>query len=195
MPVTDLVRPPSPRRADAERNRARVLAAAEELFAARGVHSVTMDDVARAAGVGKGTLYRGFGDKSGLALALLDDRVRDLQQALLDGPAPLGPGAPPAERLGAFVEAYLLFQLENLDLVLMSETAAGPGSRLTKGSYGFWSQHLTLVLEACGARDARLRAEVLLGALAAEQLRHWLAVGRTPEELRGGLTRLAQDLV
>jgi AcrR family transcriptional regulator len=60
-------------RADAARNRRKVLAAAGELFAARGVAGVSMDDVAAAAGVGKGTLYRRFGDKSGMAAALLDE--------------------------------------------------------------------------------------------------------------------------
>src|SRR6185312_10778811 len=49
-------------RADAARNRRKVLAAAEGLFATRGVAAVSMDDVAAAAGVGKGTLYRRFGD-------------------------------------------------------------------------------------------------------------------------------------
>src|SRR5213080_2904657 len=50
-------------RADAARNRIKVLAAAEQLFSARGVAAVSMDDVAASAGVGKGTLYRRFGDK------------------------------------------------------------------------------------------------------------------------------------
>src|SRR3712207_4184359 len=86
-------------RADAARNRLRILAAAERLFAARGVAGVTMDDVAAAAGVGKGTLYRRFVDKGGLAVALLDQRERELQQAILTGPPPLGPGATPPERL------------------------------------------------------------------------------------------------
>ena len=54
-----------------------------------------MDQVAAAAGVGKGTLFRRFGDKSGLAAALLDARERVLQEAVLFGPPPLGPGAPP----------------------------------------------------------------------------------------------------
>src|SRR4051812_6991170 len=78
-------------RADAARNRIRVLAAAETLFAERGVDAVTMDDVAAAAGVGKGTLYRRFGDKGGLAMALLDEREAELQQRILSGPPPLGP--------------------------------------------------------------------------------------------------------
>src|SRR3954468_8625414 len=111
-------------RADAARNRLLVLAAAERLFAERGVAGVTMDDVAAAAGVGKGTLYRRFTDKGGLAVALLDQRERELQQAILTGPAPLGPGAPPVERLVAFVAAYLELVDRQLDLVLMSETSS-----------------------------------------------------------------------
>jgi AcrR family transcriptional regulator len=54
-----------------------------------------MDAVAAEAGVGKGTLFRRFGDRAGLAVALLDERERDLQAAVLSGPPPLGPGAPP----------------------------------------------------------------------------------------------------
>jgi AcrR family transcriptional regulator len=115
-------------RADAARNRLRVLEAAERLFAEHGVSGVTMDDIAAAAGVGKGTLYRRFTDKGGLAVALLDERERELQSAMLSGPAPLGPGAPPVERLEAFVAAYLLLVDRQLDLVLMSETSA-PGAR------------------------------------------------------------------
>ncbi|MDQ3095463.1 MAG: TetR/AcrR family transcriptional regulator, partial [Actinomycetota bacterium] len=113
-------------RADAARNRLRVLAAAERLFAARGVAGVTMDDVAAEAGLGKGTLYRRFGDKGGLAVALLDQRERELQQHILDGPSPLGPGAAPEARLAAFVEAYLDLVATQLDLVLLSQTST-PG--------------------------------------------------------------------
>src|SRR5690349_9939436 len=98
---------PIKERADAARNRRRVLDAAAALFAARGVSGVSMDEVAAEAGVGKGTLFRRFGDKAGLAAALLDDRERELQQAVLDGPAPIGPGAAPAQRLQAFLGAYL----------------------------------------------------------------------------------------
>ena len=56
--------------------------------------AVSMDDVARAACVGTGTLYRRFGDRAGLALALLDEHTRAFQDALIAGPPPLGPGAP-----------------------------------------------------------------------------------------------------
>jgi AcrR family transcriptional regulator len=160
-------------RADAARNRARVLAAAERLFSLQGVAAVTMDDVAAAAGVGKGTLYRRFGDKGGLAVALLDSREQALQQQILTGQPALGPGAPPAARLASFIEAYLKLVAAQLDLVLMSETSA-PGARLRTGAHAFWRVHCRYLLHAAGAPDPDLRADLLLAALAAEQVRHWL---------------------
>ena len=72
-------------RADAARNRRKILEAAQTLFAERGVECVSMDDVARAAHVGKGTLYRRFGDRASLAFALLDERERALQEACIRG--------------------------------------------------------------------------------------------------------------
>ena len=181
-------------RADAARNRRKVLTAAEELFTTRGVADVSMDDVAAAAGVGKGTLYRRFGDKSGLAAALLDEREAQLQQDMLGGVPPLGPGAPPVERLAAFVDAYLGFVVAHVDLVAMSQTAS-PGARLRMGAHRLWVHHCRLLLAEAGAPDADLRADVLLAALAAEQVRHWLRdEGRTAATVRDGLVRLARQL-
>ncbi|WP_026874200.1 TetR/AcrR family transcriptional regulator [Jiangella gansuensis] len=169
-------------RADAARNRAAVLDAAAELFARDGVEHVTMDAVAAAAGVGKGTVFRRFGDKAGLAVALLDERERRLQEAILFGPAPLGPGpfdeaVAPRERLAAFVDAYLGYALAHLDLVRLSETAA-PGARYRIGAYRFWHRHVTLLLAADRDRtddgralDPVALAHALLAPLAAEHLR------------------------
>jgi AcrR family transcriptional regulator len=64
-------------RADAERNRQRLLAAAKELFAERGL-DVTLDEVARHAGVGTGTAYRRFPNKDALIEALMVDRIQAL---------------------------------------------------------------------------------------------------------------------
>jgi AcrR family transcriptional regulator len=179
-------------RADAARNRIRVLTAAEELFAERGVDAVTMDDVAAAAGVGKGTLYRRFGDKGGLAMALLDERERELQEHLLAGPPPLGPGAPAADRLGAFIEAYLDFLSRQLDLVLLSETAT-TGARFRTGAHTLWRQHCRHLLQTGGATEPEIAADVLLAALAAEQVRHWLRDRRiSPPTLAESLVRLAR---
>ncbi|KQV21860.1 TetR family transcriptional regulator [Kitasatospora sp. Root187] len=182
--------PPVKERADAARNRAAVLDAAARLFAEHGVQGVSMDQVAAAAGVGKGTLFRRFGDRSGLAVALLDARERELQQAILTGPPPLGPGAPDAERLAAFADAYLGYLVEHLDLVRMSETAA-PGARYRIGAYRFWHRHLSLLL--AGAPDPAADAHSLLAALGAEHVAALLPeLGE--ERVREAVARLAARL-
>lgn len=66
--------PPRPLRRDAERNRQRILHAAAEVFTARGLQA-SLDDVARHAGVGVGTVYRRFPDKESLAEALFEERI------------------------------------------------------------------------------------------------------------------------
>ncbi len=73
--------PPAILRADAQRNRERILAAARELMAAHGA-AVEMTDIAEAAGVGVGTLYRRFPDKEGLILELLREKFQELAAAL-----------------------------------------------------------------------------------------------------------------
>ena len=181
-------------RADAARNRARVLQAAARLFAARGVAEVTMDDIAAEAGVGKGTLYRRFGDKGGLAIALIDERERDLQQQMLSGPPPLGPGVAAVDRLVAFVSAYLQLVLDSIDLLEMAETNA-PGARFRSGAYALWVAHCRILLQEAGAADAELRAQVILAALSAEQVRDWIAAQeREPGDLARGLAEVARSL-
>ncbi|MEP7023535.1 MAG: TetR/AcrR family transcriptional regulator, partial [Actinomycetota bacterium] len=188
----DLLRTPPPaERADAARNRAAVLAAAARLFAQHGVAAVSMDQVAAAAGVGKGTLFRRFGDKSGLAVALLDAREQELQEAILHGPPPLGPGADPGARLAAFAGAYLSYLLEHLDLVRMSETAS-PGARYRIGAYRFWHRHAAILL--AGAPDPDYAAHAILAPLAADHV-----AGVLPElgeeRLRAGIIELACSMM
>ncbi len=96
-------------RGDAARNRLLLLDAARTLIAERGADAVSMDDIAAAAGVGKGTLFRRFGSRAGLMMVLLDEDERAIQQAFLFGPAPLGPEAPPLQRLLAFGRERLRF--------------------------------------------------------------------------------------
>jgi AcrR family transcriptional regulator len=69
---------PVPLRADAERNRQRLLDAAREVFATRGL-DVTLDEIARHAGVGTGTAYRRFPNKDALIEALMVGRIGELQ--------------------------------------------------------------------------------------------------------------------
>ncbi|MBJ7383835.1 MAG: TetR/AcrR family transcriptional regulator, partial [Mycolicibacterium sp.] len=66
-----------PMRADAARNRAKVLEVAYETFAAEGL-AVPIDEIARRAGVGAGTVYRHFPTKEALFQAVIEDRVRSI---------------------------------------------------------------------------------------------------------------------
>jgi AcrR family transcriptional regulator len=149
-------------RADATRNREKILCAATTLVQERGIEHVSMDDVARAACVGTGTLYRRFGDRAGLALALLDEHTKRFQNALISGPAPLGPGAPARERLLAFGEDYLDFMDLHADLLFAALGHTHDGG----APMALYTTHLTILLrEAAPHLDAAFTARALLDAV------------------------------
>ena len=143
LPVVDA---PRPERADARRNRLRVLEAADRLFTEHGVKNVSLDAIAAEAGVGKGTVFRRFGDRAGLAVALLDEREQELQAKILTGPPPLGPGAPAVDRVAAFLTAYLDLLDRHVELFMDSENASD-GARYRIGSYNLWHRHLSHLVE------------------------------------------------
>lgn len=154
--------PPQRERADAARNRRRILEAAARLVDERGIEHVSMEDVACTAGVGTGTLYRRFGDRAGLALALLEEDTREFQDGLIAGPPPLGPGAPAAERLVAFGDRYIDLLERHADLLV----EAGATERDGRGPYMVYVTHLSILLaEAAPALDAPLTARSLLATL------------------------------
>ena len=187
LPLLDA---PRPERADAARNRRRVLDAAAALFGEHGVDGISMDAVARAAGVGKGTLFRRFGDRHGLLVALLDEAERRLQDDLLHGPPPLGPGAPAGARLLAFLEAYVALLEARGDIVRASERSS-PGARLRTAAYTGWHLHVTVLLrEVRPDADAAALAHVLLAPLAADT---WLALRRDGGLGRAALTALVAE--
>jgi AcrR family transcriptional regulator len=169
LPVADA---PRPERADAAENRRRVLAAACRLFADHGAINVSMDQVAAAAGVGKGTLFRRFGDRAGLARAVLSDHEAQLQDALIRGAPPVGPGAPPRERLLAFGRAYLGFLEANSDTLLAAEYGATPAIRQASAPYAFYRTHVTLLLREAGCGSAEYLADVLLAPLSSATFKY-----------------------
>jgi len=133
-------------RADAASNRRRILAAATQLFAERGPDCVSMHDVAKAAGVGMGTMYRRFGDRAGLTFALLGERHRELQERLVRGAPPLGPGAPARERMHAFGRARLAL-LDDGEAEMLLTTAEAGGATL-RGPDAAYRTHLAVLLRA-----------------------------------------------
>ncbi|MGI8411902.1 MAG: TetR/AcrR family transcriptional regulator [Solirubrobacteraceae bacterium] len=155
-------------RADAVRNRDAILSAAERLVRDHGASGVTMDEVACAAGVGKGTLFRRFGDRPGLLRALLNEHERAFQEAFIRGPAPLGPGPQASERLVAFGHALLGLIEGKGDLLAAAEHGA-PGLRMRHSVYGTYRAHVALLLrEAAPESDVEYLTDVLLGALATD---------------------------
>lgn len=182
-------------RADARRNRRRILEAAAQLVDERGIDGVTMEEVAARAGVAKGTVFHRFGSRAGLAQALVDQSERELQEAVLHGPPPLGPGAAPGERLGAFLEALLELVIDELDLLLVSDYGH-PGQRFETGAYRGWVWHAALLLREAGLGDLSPGlAHGILAPLAADLVQHRLAEGATTEELKAELARLARTVV
>jgi AcrR family transcriptional regulator len=161
-----VVEPEAGERTDAARNRERILCAARRLFDERGAGCVSMDEIAEAAGVGKGTLFRRFGSRASLAAAVLSERERVFQEAIIRGEPPLGPGAPPAARLVAFGETMLDTLDAHSELLIAAET--GP-ARYGHPAYAIHRLHVTLLLrEADPDCDAELLADTLLAGLGAE---------------------------
>ncbi len=171
-------------RADATRNRETILCAATTLVQERGIEHVSMDDVARAACVGTGTLYRRFGDRAGLALALLDEHTKRFQNSLISGPAPLGPGAPARERLAAFGEHYLDFMDQHADLLF----AALGHTHEVGAPMALYTTHLTILLrEAAPHLDPDYTARAMLAMLhPAHHLYARHALGWPLDRLRAG---------
>jgi AcrR family transcriptional regulator len=166
--------PEQTERADAASNRRRILAAATELFAQRGASCVSMQDVARAAGVGMGTMYRRFGDREGLTFALLGERHRAFQEQLLRGAPPLGPGAPAAERMHAFGRARIALLDEGEAAMLL--TTAKSESATLRGPDAAYRTHLAVLLrEAAPSVDVEYAVDTLVMAFDARlhlHLRH-----------------------
>jgi AcrR family transcriptional regulator len=144
----------TPLRADAARNRTRILDAAAELFAAKGL-SVGLDEIAHHAGVGVGTAYRRFPDKRQLIEALFEerlDRLAELAQAAL--------AADDAwEGLTGFLEQATELQIQNRGLREII-TGSDHGTRLTaraRATLAPPTEQLVRRAQASGA----LRADVV----------------------------------
>ncbi len=173
-------------RADAARNRARLLEAAARLVAEHGAAGVTMEAVAVAANVGKGTVFRRFGDRTGLLTALLDHSEKKFQAAFLSGPPPLGPGAPPVERLRAFGCALLRRSADELDLQLAAEPSAE--RRFSNPPRRVLHSHVALLLrQAVPDADVELLAHTLMGYVSPDLVHHLTRqCGMPSERLEAG---------
>jgi len=149
-------------RSDAARNREILMDAAARLIDQCGVDSVTMDAVAEEAGVGKGTVFRRFESRAGLMGALLNHSETAWQASVLSGPPPLGPGAPPLDRLLAFGKSRIDLHLRHGDLI----RAAGAAATRNYAAYSFTAMHVRYLLDELDVRgDIALLATSILAPL------------------------------
>lgn len=180
-------------RVDAARNRAAIIEAAEKLLRHEGAGAITMDRLACEAGVGKGTLFRRFGDRANLFHALLDETERRLQEGFIRGPAPLGPGASPVERLIAFGYAMIGLTADRGDLLLAAQPPSPP-LRYRSPVHAAYQVHVSHLLRELGVSDAEYLTDVLLGALAPELILHQFDRGATVNECKEAWERLVRRL-
>lgn len=181
-------------RADAARNRTRLLAAAARLVEERGAANLTMDAVAAAASVGKGTVFRRFGDRNGLLQALLDRAEAQLQESFMTGPPPLGPGADPLERLRAFGPAVLRHETAHRDLYLAAEPE--PARRFLVPAFRVRLTHLAMLLRQAGVvGDLELIGHTLMASLDIALVHHQVEQRGMPlKRLETGWTHLITQL-
>ena len=175
-------------RADAARNRRAILEAADRLFGTSEYPGdVSMDDIALAAGVGKGTLFRRFGDRASLIRQVYAVRLAPLRQQIESGPSPLGPSTPPRERVAAIIDAIALVKLENTHLMLALEGGSGPANGV-HSSVDYIAVHgllRKLIASETGELRAGWIAHALLATVRADLLRHLVqAEGMGQGEIR-----------
>ncbi len=153
---------PHAERADAVRNRRHLLATARDMLADEGADTLTMDALAQRAGLGKGTVFRRFGTRAGIFQALLDDDERAFQEQVLSGPPPLGPGAPPLDRLIAYGRARIGFLIEHREVARAALDGSQP---IPAGAQTPLSQtHIRVLLGQISLGAADLGVPATLGA-------------------------------
>jgi AcrR family transcriptional regulator len=144
--------------------------------------------------VGKGTLFRGFGDRAGLVLALLQEHETRLQEAIIRGPAPLGPGAPAIDRLIAFGEALFAHLATHGEMIAAAE---GKLDRYRSGPFLVYQAHVAmLVREAAPDCDWEYVTDTLLASLTATHLRYMRRVrGMTEDRIAAGWADVVQRIL
>jgi AcrR family transcriptional regulator len=189
-----------PERADAARNRRAIMRAAEDLLERYEPAEVSIERVAAAAGVGKATVFHRFGSRAELMQALAHERAEALHQAVLAGPPPLGPGAPPRERLMAFLTALIELASRSIGLLSAQEHAAltsksNAASRHENPVYLFWHEHIAgLIAQARPDLDGDLLAHMVLGSLHDAPILRLMRAGES-ERVAASLRQLAASLL
>lgn len=191
------------RRVDALVNRARILEAAARLTDELGIAVVTMEDVVAAAGVGKGTLYRHFGSKGELALALLDGHFASFQNEVLARLRQMNAGGNPyLLQLIQFLDQLVAFVDEHLPLFCEIQRGGIQDVGEDVAPYVWLCLTVRGLLDAAtqagelpGDLDHEYLADALLAPLSAHFYRFLRQQrGFAPERIRAGMRQVVLGL-
>lgn len=181
-------------RKDAERNRAAILATAARLIAERGPDGFSMDDVATAAGVGKGTVFRRFGDRDSLVRAVVDETSeawRAESERLL-----AAADVPADERVITFVGTLFDHVIGALPLVAALERVTTRSIACDTNSTLTHQRLAALITRVRPAADAEFLAHALLAQLRADVLDHLIhRCGLSVPRVRAGVLSLARGIL
>ncbi|MCL4255748.1 MAG: TetR/AcrR family transcriptional regulator [Anaerolineae bacterium] len=179
-----LINPPNTPRADALRNHALLLETARDLFNQHGVDAVTMSQVAQAAGVGKGTLYRHFENKMALCFALLDRDQRELQEDTLRY---LRQNVAPYHQLRWFLEQAARFVIRN-EALLSGFDVSPETVSLEHPAHFWWRQTIRMLLQKLAVTgDVDYLADTLYTLLHVDVIRFQRNRGYSVQRILDGL--------
>jgi AcrR family transcriptional regulator len=188
-------------RADAARNRRAILAATEDLLTRYRPEQISLEQVAAAAGVGKGTVFHRFGNRTGLMRALMQERAQELRDAATSGPPPLGPGAPAQARLLAFLDAIVDVVTRNVGLLAAVDhavtTQRTPQTDRHDADtvYQFWHGHISALLaQQRPDLDADVLAHLLLSPVHSGLIQELIQRGES-DRLARNMRTLATGLL
>lgn len=176
-------------RADAARNRERILSAARALMAERPISTICMEAIAERAGVGKGTLYRRFPERASLYIALLDEDARQLQERVIAG-FDLPAGTAALELVFRLLSEFFAFSLRNAEILSTALASHPAGSARYDHPGHAWQRTALIAFLKQAVRkgelaplDLELHAELFLAGLHPDLIQWFLARGGTAELL------------
>ena len=188
-------------RSDARENRRQILAAAKRRFAAQGIEATSMQEIARAAGVGQGTLYRHFAHKGDLCLALIREDLAAFRERVGAIVADSQAVPSPLARLEILIVEKIGVTEGHLPLLAAIQDAAAGSRRPFRGPFDTWvHEHIVALLEQAVAQgevaplDIPFTADAILAALAPPHYRFQrYDLGYSSERIGAGMRRLFVD--
>ena len=184
-------------RSDAIANRQRILAATRRLFAESGPAAISMSDIVKAAGVGRGTLYRHFANKGELCLAVMDEEIAEFQNEVFGRLRQMtAVSASAMDKLDGFLGQLVIFTETYAPLLREAQRQGLHYFAKKEGTPQYWQQATVLGLlrtavahnEIPADSDIEYLTDAILAPLNA-QLYHYQRTVQdfSPERISAGL--------